>query len=244
MQRVKAVLSYDGSCFQGFQRQEDNTRQKTVAGTFEEALRKLNIESSVVGAGRTDTGVHALAQVVHFDIPSFWNDLEKLHHYLNLSIHPSIHIVSLVFVEQTFHARFSAKKRLYRYVLYDGVYQPFLAPYVLHVKPLDVALLHTVTQHFVGTHHFGFFKKEGGSKTSDRRTIFNAGAYRYKQFIILYFFGDAFLRSQIRMMTDMLLKVTDKTFTVENLLAQRDLRVKCSSSLSPACGLYLSRIYY
>lgn len=244
MQRVKAILSYDGSCFEGFQRQEDNKHHKTVAGTLEEALHKLNIQTTVVGAGRTDTGVHALAQVIHFDIPSFWENVEKLHHYLNLSLHPSIHIHSLVAVDSTFHARFSAKRRLYRYVLYDGSYQPFLAPYALHVKPLDVASLHHFAQCFVGKHQFGYFKKEGGSKTSELRTIYQAGAYRHKGLIVLYFLGDAFLRSQIRMMTDMLLKVTHQTLLPEALFEQRDMRAKYSSTLSPACGLYLSRIYY
>lgn len=244
MQRVKITLSYDGSFFYGFQRQKENTTFKTVAGTLEEALKHLNITHSVVGAGRTDAGVHALGQVVHCDIPLFWHDFDKLRYHLNTILHPHLHIKHISPVEEQFHARFSAKKRLYRYVMYEGMYQPFLTNYALHVKPLDTQKLHANAQHLVGFHNFGFFKKEGGGTTKDERTLFKAGAYRLKHFSVLYFQGDAFLRSQVRMMCDMLLKVTYGELTLEHLIAQRQREAKHSVSLAPASGLYLSRIYY
>lgn len=244
MQRVKMVLSYDGSFFYGFQRQKDNTTLKTVAGVLEEALQRLNITSTVVGAGRTDAGVHALGQVVHCDIPLFWHDCDKLCYHLNTIVHPHIHIKRIVPVEHLFHARFSAQKRLYRYVMYEGAYQPFLSNYALHVKPLDIQKLHAHTQHLVGFHNFGFFKKEGGGTTKDERTLFKAGAYRVNQFSVLYFLGDAFLRSQVRMMCHMLLKVNYGELSLECLIAQRQKETQYSTTLAPACGLYLSRIYY
>lgn len=78
----------------------------------------------------------------------------------------------------------------------------------------------------------------------DERTIFKAGAYRHKNLIIIYFLGDAFLRSQVRMMCSSLLKVCDGTLNFEDLIAQRDRKMKVSTTLIPACGLYLSRVFY
>lgn len=244
MQRVKVTLSYDGNFFNGFQRQRDNTQERTVAGTLEEALKRLNIHSSIIGAGRTDAGVHAFGQVVHFELPSFWHDIKKLHYHLNAFLHPHIHIKQIMPISHDFHARFNAKKRLYRYVLYDGAYQPFLSRYALHVKPLESQKLDAYAKLFTGFHNFGFFKKEGGGTTKEERTIFKAGAYRYNHVIVIYFLGDAFLRSQVRMMCDMILKVYEGILSPEDLIAQRDKQAKHSSTLAPACGLYLSRIYY
>lgn len=243
--RVKITLSYDGSAFIGFQIQKDETKTyQSVAGAITRALKRVNIHATVVGSGRTDTGVHATHQVLHVDIPSFWNDLEKLHTHLNHFLAPSIFIQSITPVSSSFHARFDAKKRLYRYVLYDGAYQPFLAHYALHVKPLDVEKLNVYAQNFVGFHNFKYFKKVGGGTTKDERTIFKAGAYRYKNLIIIYFLGDAFLRSQVRMMCGSLLKVCHNELSLEDLIAQRERRLKVSTTLIPACGLYLSKVFY
>ena len=74
--RVKAVLSYDGSCYQGFQKQ--TSTKNTISSAIEEALISLQIHSPITGSGRTDAGVHASGQVIHFDLPNFWDDLGKL----------------------------------------------------------------------------------------------------------------------------------------------------------------------
>ena len=243
--RVKITLSYDGSAFHGFQIQKDETKAtQSVAGALTCALKRVNIDATNVGSGRTDAGVHATHQVVHIDLPSFWHDLEKLKSHLNGFLHPSVFIQNITPVTPSFHARFDAKKRLYRYVLYDGVYQPFLANYALHVEALDVSKLNQYAQAFVGFHNFEYFKKLGGGTTKDERTIFKAGAYRYKHLIIVYFLGDAFLRSQVRMMCGSLLKVCDGTLSYNDLIAQRDRKMKVSTTLIPACGLYLSRVFY
>ena len=245
MQRVKITLSYDGGFFNGFQIQKDENKHSiSVAGALTHALKTLNIETKIIGSGRTDAGVHALAQVVHCEVPPFWNDLHELKRHLNHILRPHMWIKQIAWVNEDFHARFGAKKRLYRYLLYDGAYQPFLAQYALHVKPLDVTLLNATAQLFSGTHNFGFFKKTKGGTTREERTIFKAGAYRYHGYIVIYFLGDAFLRSQVRMMSDMLLKVCEGKYSVEELIAQRDKIHRISTTLCPACGLYLSRIYY
>jgi len=244
--RVKITLSYDGSCYTGFQIQKNETATtQSVAGAITRALRRVNIDATVVGSGRTDSGVHATHQVMHIDIPSFWHDLDKLKSHLNGFLYPHIFIQNIIEVPPSFHARFDAKKRLYRYVLYDGAYQPFLANYALHLKqPIDVTKLNEYAQVFVGFHNFEYFKKRGGGTTKDERTIFKAGAYRYKNLIVIYFLGDAFLRSQVRMMCGSLIKTCDGILSYDDLIAQRERKMKVSTTLIPACGLYLSRVYY
>jgi len=111
--RVKAVIAYDGSGYKGFQKQ--TTTDKTVTAAIEKALRSLQINSSIVGSGRTDAGVHASGQVIHFDLPEFWSDLDKLKLNLNRKL-TEIQFKHISSVSHDFHARFSAKKRLYRYV--------------------------------------------------------------------------------------------------------------------------------
>lgn len=244
--RIKLTVSYDGSLFNGFQAQPlGGVNIKTVAGTLQKALEKLHIQSPLVGSGRTDAGVHASGQIVHCDIPEHWVDLEKLRYYLNRSLEPSIYIRHIQHVPESFNARFDATKRLYRYMMYDTHhYQPFLANYALHTPPLDCERLRMIAKAFEGKHNFSFFKKMGGGKTGDIRTIFKVNVYRHKSFVILTFLGDAFLRSQIRMMTDMILKVHHQELTLEDLILQRDNEKRTSTTLVPACGLYLSKIYY
>ena len=244
--RVKLILSYDGSRFYGFQRQNnENEHFQTVTGVLEKSLKALGIHAPTVGSGRTDRGVHALRQVVHLDLPPFWEkEYEKLRSLLNRSLMPHLHIQQIHPTLPNFHARFSAQKRLYRYFLYDGVYQPFYAHYALHVNALDVQRLHHVAQSFQGAHNFEFFKKQGGGLTRDERILYKVGAYRYKHLIVIYFLGDAFLRSQIRMMCNALLKVCYNEIREEELIAQLRREKKVSTTLLPPSGLYLSRIFY
>ena len=111
--RVKAVISYDGSAYFGFQKQKSTT--KTITTTIEKALISLGIKSSIIGSGRTDAGVHASGQVIHFDLPYFWQDLDKLKLNVNRKL-SDIQFKNISKVEDDFHARFDAKRRTYRYV--------------------------------------------------------------------------------------------------------------------------------
>jgi tRNA pseudouridine38-40 synthase len=188
--------------------------------------------------------VHATHQMIHFDIPSFWHDVEKLRLSLNERIKPHVYIQKIELVDDAFHARFDAKKRLYRYILYHGTYQPIFANYALHVEQLDVCLINKCAKVFLGKHNFGFFKKSDGGKTKEEREIFKAGAYSHKNFTIIYFLGDAFLRSQIRLMCGFLIKISNKELTIDDLKKQLDRQDRVSTATIPACGLYLSRVYY
>jgi len=242
--RIKITISYDGSKFNGFQIQNNGQKVITVAGVITKALKKLNINTTLIGSGRTDTGVHATAQVIHCEIPEFWKDLNRLKDELNRLVAPNIYIKNIQTVNQDFHARFCAKKRLYRYIIYDVEYQPFLSDYALHVNNIDLKKLNLILKNFIGMHDFKNFKKQGSDTTSDIREIFKAGAYTHKGMTIIYFLGNSFLRSQVRMMCSFALAVMSEKLTCKQLKEQLDGLQKHSTGVIPASGLYLSKIHY
>jgi len=242
--RVKVTISYDGSKYHGFQIQTNNKKISTVAGELTKILKNLNIQTNIVGSGRTDTGVHATAQVIHFEIPSFWEDLKKLKKKINQQLSSSLHVKDIKQVDKDFHARFYAKKRLYRYILYAGEYQPFLAPYTLHVKHINTNKLNTILQNFVGIYDFEYFKKTGSITHTNTRELLKSGAYQYNNSTIIYFLGNSFLRSQVRMMGHFALEIMKENLTLNQLQEQLHKKQKHSTGVLPANGLYLSKIYY
>jgi len=241
---IKITISYDGSKFNGFQIQNNEQKVITVAGVLTKALKNLNIDTMLVGSGRTDTGVHATAQVLHCDIPTFWTNLNKLKEELNRVIKPHIYIKKIEYVDESFHARFSARKRLYRYALYEGEYQPFLSNYALHVKSIDTKKLDKILKNFIGVYDFKYFKKQGSDTNSDTREIIKAGAYTHNKITIIYFLGNSFLRSQVRMMSYFALVVMNDKLTCKQLKEQLNGTTKHTTGVIPSSGLYLSKIYY
>ena len=136
------------------------------------------------------------------------------------------------------------KKRLYRYALYSGSYQPFFSDYALHVKQIDVQKLDLILKNFIGVHNFQNFKKQGSDTNSDIREIFKAGAYVHNGVIIVYFLGNSFLRSQVRMMCASAIEVLNQKLTSKQLIEQLLTTKKHTTSVIPANGLYLAKILY
>lgn len=238
--RVRAIIGYDGSAFYGFAPQPNKV---TVVGEFEKVLHKLGIETQAVGAGRTDRGVHATAQIVHFDLPSYWRDLQKLQHELNQKLR-FIVVRHIAAVPSTFHARFSAQRRAYRYLMKRAALsvfeQRFVSPYrISEYKAFDQAL-----QLFVGRHDFVLFSKQGSNPASTIRTIYKIKRYVYKEYDVVYIEADAFLRAQVRMMLEAAYGVSQYTYTPEEVQAQLSNRQRTITKPAPAEGLYLCRVFY
>ncbi len=240
--RIKVTLSYDGSRFDGFQSQKHT--KNTVMHALYEAFGKLGIKSKIVGSGRTDKGVHATRQIIHTDLPSFWSDLEKITRYLNRYLHPAIHIRKVERAPEDFHARYSARKRAYRYILSCENFDPFRSHYVTFIENVDRAALRKSIKLFEGTHDFGYFLKTGGGSESSVRTIYKAYSYSFDEYTILYFEANGFLRAQVRMMVDFLLKISKKELTLSQLREQLEKKVRHSSTLAPPNGLYLCNVIY
>lgn len=239
--RVKAVISYDGSAFFGFQRQKST--KETVTSAIEQVLRSLKIDSEIVASGRTDRGVHATGQVIHFDLPPYWSDLEKLRLNLNRKL-TSIEIKHIAKVDDHFHARFSAKKRLYRYVFKTLSPSVFERKYISCYNGFDKTVLQEALQCFVGEHDFRYFHKTGSDTHTTVRRIYLA-KYREKgNYNFIYFEANGFLRSQVRMMIESAMACAGGTMQISQLKEQLVGIKKYNHRLAPPEGLYLARVVY
>lgn len=235
--RVALTLAYDGTDFLGSQIQSET--KNTIFGQLEAVLFKLGIDFRVVASGRTDKGVHALAQVCHIDLPPFWRDLTKLKSSLNQMLPSSIKVTKLISVSDDFHARYSAKKRSYRYLLKVGESNPFEAKYITFIKELEFQTVEKNIKLFLGEHDFKNFMKTGSDVGSSSRIIYKAFAYRYKDYIVFNFQANGFLRAQIRLMVGALLTLDSK-----EIKDKLNNRYNHKLKPAPSNGLYLSKILY
>ncbi|AKF24450.1 pseudouridine synthase [Sulfurovum lithotrophicum] len=239
--RVKAVVAYDGSAYQGFQKQ---TRTKqTVTTAIENALRDLQIISPVTGSGRTDAGVHASGQVIHFDLPEFWDDPDRLRKSLNRKL-STISFKHISAVPKDFHARFSAKKRIYRYVFKESEPSIFERKYVSHYSGFDADILRSALSMFEGEHDFAYFHKTGSDIHSTVRMIYATNYRQEGTYHFIYFSANGFLRSQVRMMVESAMLCAQGVLSLKQLQKQINTEKKYHSRLAPPQGLYLARILY
>ena len=239
--RVKAVISYDGSSYQGFQRQ--NSTPHTISGEIEKTLCSIHIYSAITGSGRTDAGVHASGQVIHFDLPPFWHDLKKLKAILNRKL-TRIYFKHICRVEDDFHARFGAKKRVYRYLLKTSTPSIFEQNYISYYEPFHPQRLKEALLSFEGMHDFNFFRKTGSITHTTIREIYRAYYITRRGYISIYFEANGFLRSQVRMMVDMALAYAQYKVTLVQLQEQLSTMQKHHTKLAPSQGLYLARVLY
>ncbi|WP_300446243.1 tRNA pseudouridine(38-40) synthase TruA [uncultured Helicobacter sp.] len=242
MHTYKAVIAYDGSAFSGFALQK---HKKSVLGALQEGLGRVGISGEILGASRTDKGVHSTGQVISFKS-------SHLHRYesafllslLNAKLYPRIMIRSLKRVPHHFHPRFDAKWRAYRFLLSPTFPPPFASSYVTHQKIGDMARFIAALHCFKGEHNFLYFKKNGSFTQSNVRTIFDIKYYRYKSIDVVYVRGNGFLRSQVRLMVGAALSVSRGEMSMqhlqEQLLAQKQ---HYAYPISPQ-GLYLCGVGY
>ncbi len=236
---TKSVISYDGSKFYGMQIQPD---KKTVVGEIKKALKKINIDTNIQHAGRTDRGVHALNQVISFEIPAYWN-LEKLKTLLNKILAPEIYFKHISTTPKNFNPR-KAKKRSYRYII-SKQYNPFWANYITYYpKDINIALLQKALNILKGEHDFEYFAKTGSDVNHYKRIIYDAKIFKYKNFTVIKISSNGFLRGQIRIIADFLLKINEGKLTLNDLKTQLNKKILISKHLAPANGLYLERIWY
>jgi tRNA pseudouridine38-40 synthase len=239
--RVKAVIAYDGSCFKGFQRQKST--KYTITTAIESTLISLGINSKIRGSGRTDAGVHATGQIIDFEIPNFWQELSKLKEILNRKLkHISFKHISLV--EDNFHSRFSARVRIYRYIFKTTKPSIFEDRYIAYYPSFDTNLLKQALNRFEGKHDFSNFLKTGTITDTNIREIYRAKYRSLKNYHIIYFEANGFLRSQVRMMIEVAMRVALEEFTIDKLEKQLELKERYITKLAPPEGLYLARVIY
>jgi len=244
LQKVKIVLSYDGSRFDGFAVQKG--RANTVSNRLYEVFKSIGIYEKFNASGRTDKGVHATFQVIDILVPKFWSKtLKRLENELNKKLKPDIFIKKIEIVEDSFHSRYSAKKRAYRYIVSFKKIDPFMARYVTFLdKKIDKYLMQDIVKEFEGVYDFSLFKKSKGGTLNFVRQIYKARYYETKEYGVFYFEANGFLRSQIRMMVSFLLKIDSGVLTKEQLKLQLENKAVFSRTLAEPFGLYLSKVIF
>ncbi|MTB69180.1 tRNA pseudouridine(38-40) synthase TruA [Streptococcus uberis] len=247
MTRYKAIISYDGSQFQGFQRQ---SHARSVQEEIEKTLTKLTNgkEIKVHGAGRTDSGVHAYGQVLHFDLDQD-RDLEKLRFALDTQSPEDIDFISVEKVSDDFHSRYTKHLKTYEFIVDIGrPKNPMMRHYATHFPyPLDLDNIQLAIKDLIGTHDFTGFTASGTSIENKVRTIIDASV-RYeedKNFLIFTFTGNGFLYKQVRNMVGTLLKIGNNRMPVDQIKTILEKKDRQLAGPTPAGnGLYLKEIIY
>ena len=247
MVRYKATIAYDGSAFSGFQKQPG---LRTVEGELTKTLVKISsgAATKLYAAGRTDAGVHAYGQVVHFDLPQS-RDLEKLRFALDTQSAEDIACVQVEEVAEDFHARYDKHEKTYEFLVDTGrPKNPMMRQYATaYPYALDLQAMETAIRDLVGTHDFTGFTATGTAVEDKVRTITEARvAYQAAQNLYTFTFsGNGFLYKQVRNMVGTLLKIGNGRMPVSQIgliLAQKD-RQLAGPTAGPQ-GLYLKEIRY
>lgn len=244
MARYQVILAYDGTPFQGFQRQRNAL---TVQGVVEQVLRQLGWRGrSILAAGRTDTGVHAWGQVIAFDLD--WNhSAEALRSALNARFPPEVVARLVRPVQAGFHPRYDALRRRYRYRIYSQeTRNPFLERYAWRVwPPLEQEVLQQAASCLVGTHDFAAFGTPPRTGGSTIRTVFQAQWVGKDDELIFEIVADAFLYRMVRRLVHVQVEIGRGQDRVERIL--RYLETPPPSplqGLAPAHGLTLVEVEY
>ncbi|MEO6015152.1 MAG: tRNA pseudouridine(38-40) synthase TruA [Devosia sp.] len=245
MPRYKLTLEYDGTPFSGWQRQADAL---SVQQVVEEAIEKMAGERVVIqAAGRTDSGVHALGQVVSFDLGKDWDPF-RIREALNFHTKPHpVAIVACEAVPDSFEARFSALGRHYEYRMLNRRGRPALEDFRVWHCPmaLDADAMHAAAQLILGRHDFTTFRAAECQAKSPEKTLDRLDVLREGEMIVVRASARSFLHSQVRSMVGSLKLVGEGKWSprdFRNVLDARD-RSRCGP-LAPPEGLYLVRVDY
>ncbi len=243
--RLRLTLSYDGGPYHGWQRQENAA---TVQGVLEEKIALITREHvRVVGSGRTDAGVHALAQVCHLTLSSRL-PAEALRRGLNALLPPDIHVRQIAEASPEFHARYGVRRKLYVYRIWNHPERDvFERRYAWHLRrPLDTARMEEALSTLVGTHDFSSFQSAGSKARTPVRTVYRAALTRPDPHRIrLWLEADGFLRHMVRNIVGTVVdvglgKIGPGDF--KTIFEARDRQL--AGIKAPAQGLFLVRVFY
>ena len=243
--RILATVSYNGTNYQGWQKQPN---AMTVQEKIETELsRFFDRPIAIYGAGRTDAGVHALGQRFHFDIEAETLDLDRLLYSLNCMLPEDIKIEDLEEVDDDFHARYSAKEKIYGYsIILDSKDVLFYNIMYLCPYQIDVEKLKDTLTHFIGTHNFKNFTSKETDEDNFVRTIHDIHVNNVEKEISIALRGDGFMRYMIRYIIGTALEVARGKLTIEEVDALLDENSERNivSWKAPACGLVLLEVIY
>ena len=244
MVRYRAIVEYDGSNFSGWQKHEQSKNQ-SIQGAIECAISACANEQVIVyGASRTDAGVHALGQVLHFDLKKLW-DVYKLRCAINYHICKGISIIDLVECVSVFHSRFSKSKKSYMYRIVNRSSKLAIdrgRAWHVGIK-LDYNLMNTVARDFLGVNDFTSFRNVKCQSRSTIKEIDTCDVQRIGNEIRIFIVGSSFLYNQVRIMVGTLVQIgMGKNYDLKFIFKARDRRR--AGVTAPAYGLYLVSIDY
>lgn len=244
MVKIALGVEYDGRDFHGWQRQPN---LRTVQGEVEKAVSKIaDSDIEVYCGGRTDTGVHASGQVIHFETEQARN-MRAWTFGVNSYLPKDVSIRWMKFSEDDFHARHSATARHYRYIIFNNPNRPALyhGNVTWHYRPLNAELMHQAAQHFIGEHDFTSFRAIDCQAQTPIRKVSRFSVKRHGDLIICDVMANAFLHHMVRNMMGVLMAIglekNDVNWTQE-LLEAKDRRL--GADTAPPNGLYLVKIHY
>ena len=246
MPRYQILIEYAGTNFRGWQIQK---KGKTIQGLIQEKLSQLLNEQIIVfGSGRTDAGVHALEQSAHFECKNKINKLDRflksINHFLNKQ---GIAILKIKKKNNNFHSRFSAKMRIYKYIIINRFGGPVLEKNRgWHVmKELDVKLMKKGAKRFIGTRDFSTFRASTCRAKSPVKTMKLVKVKSSKNIIEIEFRSQSFLQQQVRSMVGCLKYLGEKKWSLKKFdsVMKSKKRILCAPPAPPE-GLYLKRVIY
>ncbi|KIL72054.1 tRNA pseudouridine(38-40) synthase TruA [Bacillus badius] len=245
MPRVKCTIAYDGARFSGYQVQPNS---RTVQEELEKALSVIHkgLDVKVTASGRTDAGVHAKGQVIHFDTPLAIPAL-RWPSALNSRLPEDIAVKQAEIVSESFHARFSAVGKEYRYKIYqEAVRDPFHRFYACHSPlELDQALMQKAARSLIGTYDFTSFCSAKTEVEDKVRTITKLEVIQHGKEMELQVAGSGFLYNMVRIIAGTLMEVGRGRIAPDcmpDILAGRDRSL--AGKTAPAEGLYLWEVFY
>ncbi len=241
--KYKINIEYDGSKYKGWQRLKNS--DKTIQAKIELLLSKLldeNIE--IYGSGRTDAGVHAYGQVAHFETRKEI-DIEKFLNICNQMLPTDIVIKKIERVPLDFHARYSAKSKIYQYKIWNSnIPSAINRKYVYHVSNnLDIKAMKETANYFIGEHDFRNFSAIKTNKSTIRK-IFSIDINQKGEEIDIYYHGEGFLYKMVRLLTGTLIQVGLGELNPEDVLNILEREDKYIGTAAPAHGLYLLEVDY
>ncbi len=246
MFRYQILIEYEGTNFRGWQIQK---KGKTVQGLLQDKISKLLKEKvTIYGAGRLDVGVHAKGQSAHFDCNNKIDKIDKflksINHFLNKD---GIAILKIKKRGKNFHARFSAKMRVYNYIIINRISRPVIDKNRgWHIiKDLDLKLMKKSAKKLIGTMDFSTFRKSSCRAKSPIKTINLVKIKSTKDKIEIEFRSQSFLQQQVRSMVGCLKYVGEKKWTLKKFINVMNSRKRtlCAPP-APPHGLYLTRVIY
>lgn len=244
MRRIRTIISYDGTNYVGWQVQPNGV---SVQALLEKALYELTGEQiRIEGSGRTDSGVHAEAQVAHFDTEARMS-ADKFAIAMNMHLPPDIRVLYSEASDPSFHARFSAKRKVYRYTVQLGPHADVFRRTTslhLHYMP-DTEAMQQAAGYVIGTHNFNAFKCADSSMGNTVRTVFRSEWARDGNLLVYTVEGNGFLYNMVRILVGTMLEIGSGKRQPEDLLKAIESGQRTDAgATAPAHGLCLCRVVY